>query len=384
VDSDALLTQGTGTSSFARIFVRGGNSMRTFRFLVFLGIFFFGCSALTPAATNHPKILIIYDMEGVSGITHYEMLWFQRPDEYAKGRESLTSDVNAAIRGLAAGGAGSIWIQDGHGSGNANEPDFLVDKMDPHAKFDFRNYDFDPYNTGIDGSVDAIVCIAMHAHANTNGFMAHTVTDRISYRINGVEFTETHIVALSAARWGIPVIMVSGDQVLGEELKPDFPELEYAVVKTAKSRALAETLPEGEAAKRIEAAAKRAMEKFIAGAYRPYYLQPPYDFQLGFQNWQQANGAATAPGVQKDGDLGIRYKSATFIDGYTLSLDALRRSSDSLQVLVRILSQDPQGKKYLDQLSDTFWTRWLIPDKAPAYMQPGPPPPPKTRFYGDN
>ena len=358
--------------------------MRTFRFFVFLGILFFGCSALTPAATNHPKILIIYDMEGVSGVTHYEMLWFQRPDEYAKGRESLTSDVNAAIRGLAAGGAGSIWIQDGHGSGNANEPDFLVDKMDSRAKFDFRNYDFDPYNTGIDGSVDAIVCVAMHAHANTSGFMAHTVTDRISYRINGVEFTETHIVALSAARWGIPVIMVSGDQVLGEELKPDFPELEYAVVKTAKSRALAETLPEGEAAKRIEAAAKRAMEKFIAGAYRPYYLQPPYDFQLGFQNWQQASGAATAPGVQKDGDLGVRYKSATFIDGYTLSLDALRRSSDSLQVLVRILNQDPQGKKYLDQLSDTFWTRWLTPDKAPAYMQPGPPPPPKTRFYGDN
>jgi len=199
-----------------------------------------------------------------------------------------------------------------------------------------------------------------------------------------VDFTETHIVALSAARWGIPVIMVSGDQVLGEELKPDFPELEYAVVKTAKSRALAETLPEGEPARRIEAAAKRAMEKFVAGAYRPYYLPPPYDFQLGFQNWQQANGAATAPGVLKDGELGVRYRASTFIEGYTLSLDALRRSSDTLQVLIRILSQDPAGKKYLDQLSDTFWTRWLTPDKAAPYMQPGPPPPPKTRFYGDN
>lgn len=351
-------------------------------------VFLFVCTsvgaALATAAANHPRVLIIYDMEGVSGVTHYEMLWVERPEEYAKGRESLTSDVNAAIRGVFAGGAGSVWIQDGHGSGNTKEPDLLIDKMDPRAKFDFRDHDFDPYNTGIDGSVDAIVCVAMHAHANTNGFMAHTVTDRISYRINGVDFTETHIVALSAARWGIPVIMVSGDQVLGEELKPDFPELEYAVVKTAKSRALAETLPEGEAARRIEAAAKRAMEKFIAGAYRPYYLQPSYDFQLGFQNWQQANGAATAPGVLKDGELGVRYRSATFIEGYTLSLDALRRSSDSLQVLIRILGQDPQGKKYLDQLSDTFWTRWLTPDKAAPYMQPGPPPPPKTRFYGDN
>ncbi|HEX8766326.1 MAG TPA: M55 family metallopeptidase [Candidatus Acidoferrum sp.] len=357
--------------------------MRGFRVLSFV-FFFLGTNFISRAAANHPKILIIYDMEGVSCITHYEMLWVERPDEYAKGRECLTSDVNAAIRGLAAGGAGAIWIQDGHGSGNTKEPDLLVDKMDSHAEFDFRDHDFDPYNTGLDGSIDAIVCIAMHARANTQGFMAHTVTDRISYRINGVDFTETHIVALSAARWGIPVIMVSGDNVLGEQLKPDFPELEYAVAKTAKSRALAETMPPGQPAKRIEEAAKRAMEKFLAGAYRPYYLPPPYDFELGFQNWQQANGAASAPGVQKEGDLGVRYKSATFIEGYVLSLDALRRSSDSLQVLIRILSQDPQGKKYLDQLSDSFWTRWLTPEKAAPYMQPGPKPAPKTRFYGDN
>ena len=336
------------------------------------------------ATAAHPKILVIYDMEGVSCVTHYEMLWVERPDEYAKGRECLTSDVNAAVRGLAAGGAGSIWIQDGHGSGNANEPDLLVEKLDNHARFDFRDHDFDPYNTGIDASVDAIVCIDMHARANSDGFMAHTVTDRISYRINDVEFTETHIVALSAARFGIPVIMVSGDQVLRDQLKLDFPDLEYAQVKTAKTRALAEPLPPDVVSKNLEQAAKRAMEKFNAGAFRPYYLPPPYDFQLGFQNWQQAVGAASAPGVLKDGELGVRYRAATFIEGYTLSLDALRRSSDSIQVLVRILSQDPQGKKYLDQLSDTFWTRWLTPEKAAPYMQPGPKPAAKTRFYGDN
>jgi D-amino peptidase len=361
----------------------GGESMRASR-LFFLVLFFLLFAGLTHAAANHPKILIIYDMEGVSGVSHYEMTWVERPDDYAKGREFLTADVNAAIRGLAAGGAGSIWIQDGHGSGNEKEPDLLVDKMDPHAKFDFRAYDFDPYDTGIDGSVDAIVCIGMHARTNTNGYEAHTSEDRISYRINGVDFTETHIIALSAARWGVPVIMASGDQVLGEQLKPDFPDLEYAVVKRAKSRAVAEPLPPAEATKDIEDAAKRAMEKFLAGAYRPYYLPPPYDFRLGFQNWQQADGAASVPGVMRDGALGVRYPSATFIEGYRLSNDVLQRSDDSLQVLIRILKQDPQGKKYLDQLDEAMWTRWLTPEKAAPYMQPGPKPAPKTRFYGDN
>lgn len=357
--------------------------MRALRSVVLL-LSALSCAGVIQAAGNHPKILLIYDMEGVSGVSRYEMTWVERPEDYAKGREFLTSDVNAAIRGLVAGGAGPIWIQDGHGSGNSKEPDLLVDKMDSHAKFDFRDHDFDPYNTGIDASVDAIVCIGMHARANSDGFEAHTVTDRISYRINGVDFTETHIVALSAARWGIPVIMVSGDQVLGEQLKPNFPELEYALVKHAQNRAVADPLPPAEAARNIEEAAKRAMTKFLAGAYRPYYLPPPYDFQLGFQNWQQADGAATAPGVLRDGELGVRYRAASFIEGYQLSLDALRRSSDTMQVLIRILSQDPQGKKYLDQLSDVFWTRWLTPDKAAPYMQPGAKPAPRTRFHGDN
>src|SRR5271155_4756679 len=80
--------------------------MRVIRGFSCFAILLFCYALQTPAASNHPKILIIYDMEGVSGVTHYEMLWFQRPDEYAKGRESLTSDVNAAIRGLVAGGGG--------------------------------------------------------------------------------------------------------------------------------------------------------------------------------------------------------------------------------------------------------------------------------------
>ena len=180
-------------------------------------------TAKPSASAVHPKVLIIYDMEGVSGAVAPDYVMFDKPATYAIGRKSLTSDVNAAVRGLAKGGAASIWIEDGHGSGNTHEPDLLVDQLDPHASFDFRPYSYDPYSTGIDGSIDAIVCIGMHAKANTPGFMAHTWTFDVDFRVNNVEFTETHIVAASGARWGIPVIMVSGDDVLRDQLKADFP-----------------------------------------------------------------------------------------------------------------------------------------------------------------
>src|SRR5262249_15023787 len=90
------------------------------------------------SGTLHPRILISYDMEGVSGALTPDYVLADKPTQYAIGRKSLTSDVNAAIRGLVKGGAGSIWVQDAHGSGNVYEPDLLVSEMDPHASFDFR------------------------------------------------------------------------------------------------------------------------------------------------------------------------------------------------------------------------------------------------------
>jgi len=342
-------------------------------------------SASPAFAAPHPKVLIIYDMEGVSGAQDPDYVRFDRPSKYAIGRKSLTSDVNAAIRGLAKGGAGPIWVQDGHGSGNSNEPDILVDQMDPHAAFDFRAYQFDPYSTGIDGSVDAIVCIGFHARANTPGFMAHTWTVDVDFRVNDVEFSEVHIVATSAARWGIPVIMASGDNVLAEQLKPDFPELEFATVKTAKSHSVAEPLAPGEAEKRIEAAAQQAMQKFLAGKFRPYYLPPPYVFKLSFPDYEEADGAAHNQLVERDGDLTVRFQRNSFIEGYEIAVPSIELAlqQSEIAMLTRLLSQDSTGRKSLQQLGDGLFLRWLDREHAPDWSKPGPRPAAKKRFFGD-
>ncbi len=357
--------------------------MSNFRFAA---LFVLVTAASLLSAANPPKVLLIYDMEGVSGISREPMTMFSQPEPYALGRKSLTADVNAAVRGLKAGGAGAIWIQDGHGSGNSQEPDLLVNELDPRASFDFRPYDYDPYSTGLDGSLDAIVCIGMHARASTPGFLAHTYTYDVAFRVNGVDFTETHIIALSAARWGVPVIMVSGDDVLGQQLKPDFPELEYAVGKIAKSRALAEPFSREEVDRRIEGAARRAMEKFLAGKFQPYYLRPPFDFELSFADSVETAAARRSLLVRPQGDLAVRYTAPAFVEGYEASkhVIGLAMMGERLFLLQRAISQSPEGKKYLDQAQQALVQRWLDPQTAPEWVKPGPPPPPKTRFHGDN
>jgi D-amino peptidase len=333
------------------------------------------------SASNPPKILIIYDMEGISGVVSPSYERYQS-SEYPQGRESLTADVNAAIRGLKAGGAGAIWVEDGHGSGNGEEPDLLVDKLNADASFDFRDRPYDPYSTGIDASVDAIVCIGMHARARTRGFMAHTYTFDVAWQVNGLDLTETHIVALSASRWGIPVIMVSGDNILAEQLPPDFPELEFAVVKTARSLSSAEAVPRAEADHRIEATASLAMQKFLAGKFRAYYLPPPYDFRLSFRTAEQGQMAASTPGVSVDGDLGVRYGTKTFIEGYNLATDVIQHAMNPLPLLIRILRHEPNGEKILKQWEDLIWLQ-IDPDQLPKWSLPPASSQEKKKYYGD-
>jgi len=332
-------------------------------------------------AANPPKVVIIYDMEGISGVIAPAYERFGTP-EYPTGRESLTADVNAAVRGLKAGGAGAIWIEDGHGSGNGQEPDLLVSKLDPAATFDFRDHPYDPYSTGLDGSIDAIVCIGMHARARTPGFMAHTFTFDVAWKVNGVDLTETQIVAISAARWGIPVIMVSGDDVLAQQLPPEFPDLEYAVVKKANGLSSAEAVPREETDRRIEEASRRALQKFIAGKYRPYYFPGPFDFRLSFRTTEQAQLAAHTRGVAEDGELGIRFGSDTFVGGYDISTDAIHNAMNALPILVRILRHEPGGEKYLKELTDLVWQQ-IDPDKLPEWAVPAQAPASKRKYYGD-
>src|SRR5205085_484738 len=64
------------------------------------------------------RVLVLHDMEGLAGEDDWREFIASYPDLYARGRQLLTDDVNAVIAGLVAGGATSIEVVDGHGSGN--------------------------------------------------------------------------------------------------------------------------------------------------------------------------------------------------------------------------------------------------------------------------
>jgi len=267
------------------------------------------------AAQGSPKVLVIYDMEGVSQIVTPADCSFGTPG-YAAGREALTEDVNAAIRGLLRGGAGRIVVTDGHGSGNP-APDYDVTRLPNRARFEIRDAPYDAYIDVVDSTFDAVVAIAMHARANTPGFISHTYFGHTTWNAGGLDMNESMLVAASAARFGVPLILVTGDDVLGEQVAAFSPRTRYVVVKTAEGRTRAVARSRADVSRDIETAAEEAMRHLAdIPAWRPPQLQGQFENVFGYNLSAYAALAADYPGARVVNDRAVAVETTGFLEAY--------------------------------------------------------------------
>ena len=112
------------------------------------------------------KIMIMTDMECVSGLTCAEYIEGPRP-LWEDARASLTGDINAAAEGCFQGGAKEVAIRLGHG------PDtVLLDKLDERITITGEKHN---NFSGLDESYDATLMVGQHAKAGTmDAFLEHT------------------------------------------------------------------------------------------------------------------------------------------------------------------------------------------------------------------
>ena len=214
-----------------------------------------------PAPNRDEKIQILvdFDMEGLAGQDDWRTA-FAIYEQYKKGQELLTADVNAVIGGLAAGGADEIYVLDSHGSGSRN-PDIILEKMDSRAKLVSWSDIPEGTTLGEYYGIDAVVAVGDHSKTGGGGFMAHTRTLGMDFIINGRSVNETELLILDyGTDKDIPVIFVSGDDKLKEQLKP-YPWIEYVTVKFATSASSADLRPVEEVHEEMRVAASKAVKK---------------------------------------------------------------------------------------------------------------------------
>jgi len=327
---------------------------------------------LTAPAQKRLKVIVLYDMEGVSGVTRVEGTDFDAKADYEAARQSLTADVNAAIAGLKAAGATEIVVVDGHGSGNNDGPDVLESQLLPPAKMISRDRPFDIYMDSYDQSVDAIVAVAMHAGAgNMEGHLSHTYTYvDTQYKVNGIPFNETMILAMGAARYGIPLIMVSGDDQLEKEIRRYLPWAKYAAGKHAMDRAKAEPFPRDEVNRRIETAAREALLA-LDKAQLAQITTGPFRFAVTFMDEEQARNVSWLQGAELTADAAtVQIRADDFEAGYRTSLRLLSAGGlvSFVQALQRVMNAQPNAPALQQGVSAYITDRWL--NRLPA--------PPKT------
>jgi len=243
------------------------------------------------------KILIAADMEGVSGVVHWDQV-DPKHKEYDRFRKLMTGDVNAAIRGAYEGGADELIVADGHAGGR----NILIEELDARARLNSGSPSYLAMVQGVDSGVEAAMFIGYHARSGSlNGILDHTWSGSVSnVWLNGQPWGEIGWNAAVCGHFGLPVILISGDQTACAEAGALLGPLERAEVKQAKGRMAAECLPPEVAQQVIQAAASRAVQRFQAGdAPQPLHLEPPLTVSLEFRTSDMADRAAILPGARR-------------------------------------------------------------------------------------
>ncbi len=241
------------------------------------------------------NVYISADMEGVVGVVTSEQLG-PSGFEYGRFREFMTAEVNAAIDAAREGGATRIVVSDSHGNGQ----NLLLERL-PNDVLVVRSWPRPlMMMQGIDESFDVAIFLGYHSSTtNTKGVRAHTLSSAnlTALRLNGIDVPEAGLNAAIAGYFGVPVVMISGDDAIIEEAQGLLGDIEGAVVKWSYGFHSALTMVP-------DAAYKLIGEKVAAGIRRraeftPYRLEGPIRVEVGFKNYRPVELLGLLPGVDR-------------------------------------------------------------------------------------
>jgi len=213
------------------------------------------------------RVLIMSDMEGVSGIVDWQQVNGGAP-MYEEGRRLYTEEINAAVRGARAAGATEIVAVDCHGAGGGwNFNSLIPDLLDPGCEW-VAHHSWTGYTELLEQGCDAALFIGMHAKAGTtDGVLSHTVSSQAWHNLwfNGVLVGETGINAALCGHWGCPVLLVTGDEATCNEGRALLGVgLTTVAVKRGLSRFSARQISPARAREMIEAGARQALQDLKA------------------------------------------------------------------------------------------------------------------------
>ncbi len=342
----------------------------------------FWAATTRAAAPQTVRVLVYHDMEGLAGQNDPQTYRFIHREKYALGQKMLVADLNAVIAGLFDGGATVVHVVDAHGSGNP-EPDVITADLDPRAKQLFRDAPFHSYDDVVaPNQYDAVVAVGMHAKTGSRGFAAHTYTIGMELRLNGTSITESELVAFSWGRVDVPMIMVTGDDKLKQDLAT-MPWLQYVVTKTATAADSAILRPVDEVHTEMRAAAKLAVEGRAQA--KVMKLEGPITAALHAVPPASLRVLDGVPGITYR-DNTVEFVAQDFKSAYRGLVALIGVATQSYSGLYREMfsaRSEAEARALSLEYSDRLFQRWMDVESG-RWQAPTPPTPAARKYHGAN
>ncbi|NOU69422.1 aminopeptidase [Paenibacillus sp. LMG 31461] len=231
------------------------------------------------------KIYVCVDMEGISGIVHPTQL-MKGEAMYEEGRRLLTNEVNAVVESLLQEGVREIIVRDIHASG----VNFIPERLHPGASYVMGGTLFQERFPGLDHTFDGALLIGYHTMAGVERAVRdHSYSSRhfTSLKLNGRPIGEIGLDSLLLGTYGVPVLLVTGDEATCKEAANELEEVTTYATKVGLGRHSAILKSPVKVHEELRVTIAEALKH--RDSYRPFIQSGPYELQVQYMSTDLAD-----------------------------------------------------------------------------------------------
>lgn len=204
------------------------------------------------------RAFVSVDIEGVAGVVNGEEGARGNP-EYERARRLMTAEASAVVAGICdADPAARVTVADAHGTYR----NLIPEELDERATLSRGKPRVFAMVHGIDRGYDLAMFVGVHGRAGAGpSVLSHTFTGALfDVRVHEQSFGELGLNAALAGAYGVPVVLVAGDQSVAQEAHDLLgPEVLTVQTKESFGHLAAESLHPNVARAQLREAAARAV-----------------------------------------------------------------------------------------------------------------------------
>ncbi len=259
------------------------------------------------------KIYISVDMEGISDIVSLSEITPGKRN-YEKACLKMTREVNIIIDQLFKSEVEQVVVNDSH-----NRMDNIVrEELDSRAKLISGDFKTGSMMAGIDESFAGAIFVGYHGRAGLSpAVIDHTYTFSIfDCKLNKQPLGEAGLNGRLAGFYGVPVIMLTGDQTAVKSAEEELNQPLGVIVKEATGRTNAILLNPETVESKLRKGVIRAI-KYIDN-YEPTVVAEKLQLEVTFTRSGMADQVMLLPGTKRVDGRTVTYHSDNYLEIYNI------------------------------------------------------------------